>query len=360
MNITKKRILWVLIGIFTTGSLLGQTTATEGKLRVLVEKAVQDEKVIGLSAGVLHNDSIVMTASSGYSNAAKAVPFTENTITRTASITKPMTAIAIFQLVEAGKLRLQDRASAYVDGFGEAPLATVTIQQLLQHSSGISQYKGKKEVRNQIEYPTLEDALAIFVERELLFEPGSGFFYTSYGYVVLGIIIEKVSGLSYADYLRKHIFEPSGMTHTSIEHQGQNPAEKALIYHQSKPGKIKEITDHNISDRIPAGGVQSTVRDLLNFAKAVIDHTLVSKGSFELMVTNSGLKKEGNAYGMGWFLYGDNPNYGPIIGHSGGQLGCSSFLFIAPEHKAASVALSNTSGFGEIGNVSISFLRMTD
>lgn len=325
-----------------------------------IRQSVQSEKVIGISAGVIVNDSIVWTFSDGYSDAAEKKGFADNTVSRIASITKPMTAICIFQLIEQGKLQLDDKVSQYIAKFNAPRLRNITVRQVLQHSSGISQYKNNKEANNQKEYTNLEEALAIFIDRDLLFEPGTDFFYTSFGYVVLGLIIENVSGMAYEDYLEKHIFEVAGMKDTSIERVGRVHENKAKIYHQSKPGKIREVTNHNISDRLPGGGVQSTVVDLLKFAKAVLNHEFVSPESFELMITSSGLKKEGNAYGMGWYLYGDNPDFGNIVGHNGAQLGCSSFLFLFPDYDAATIALSNTSGFGEIGNISLSLIKLAE
>lgn len=191
--------------------------------------------------------------------------------------------------------------------------------------------------------------MQIFINDELLFPPGKGYSYTTYGYTVLGALIEKVSGISYEEYLRTNVWEPAGMRHTSVERFEKPTSGRTNIYHQKKPGKIKAVEFSNHSDRIPGGGIQSTVEDLLHFGRAVINGTLISDESLQLMTTDSGLKTEDNGYGMGWYLYADDSK---VFGHNGEQLGCSSFLILVPGRKTVIAVMSNTSGAKkEVGRV---------
>ena len=201
-------------------------------------------------------------------------------------------------------------------------------------------------------YPTLTDAMNIFVESELAFTPGSDYSYTTYGYVVLGVLIEEVSEITYEAYLQEHVWTPAGMTNTGLEKSGVDYPGKAALYHQLKLGKIKSAKSTDLSDRVPGGGIQSTVEDLLRFGAAVLDGTLITPESLAAMTTDSGLKKEDNGYGMGWYLYGENELVGELFGHNGEQLGCSSFLFLMPEVNTVVVIISNTSGAKrEVGKV---------
>ena len=143
--------------------------------------------------------------------------------------------------------------------------------------------------------------------------------------------------------MKENIFDKAGMQSTSIEVVMEYPEGKSRVYKRDKPHKFVTVDDNSLSDRVPGGGIQSTVKDILLFADAIMKNTLISKESFELITTDGGFKKEGNPYGMGWFIYGSGDN-GKVIGHNGGQLGCRSFLFILPDKKIASVVLSNTSG----------------
>ena len=308
-----------------------------------LQTVIKNGQAVGIAAGAISGDSPTVLLNHGYANQVNKTLFTTKTITRTASISKPMTAIAIMQLLESGKVSLDDTVSKYYPKIKETALRNVTIKQLLAQTTGIPAYKNKKEAENTTVYNTLEKASEVFIYRKPLFEPGRGFHYSTYNYTLVGIVIEKVSGLSFEEYMQKNIFEPAGMTSTSVENIKSLPVGKSKIYKRVKKNKFRQVNDHSLSDRIPGGGIQSTVEDILSFAKAIYNYELISEESLRLMITNSGMKKEGNPYGMGWFLYGRGDN-GSVIGHSGAQLGCSSFMFILPEIKVASVVLSNTPG----------------
>lgn len=310
----------------------------------LMKDAISQGEMAGVSAGVHINGELVWSASEGYANVDEKTAFTTTTITRIASISKPMTAVAIMQLKESGKIALDDKVSKYIDVFSKEELKDITIKHLLGHSSGIQGYKDNKEANNLLGYATLEDALAIFIERDLAFAPGTDFSYTTYGYVVLGLLIEVVSGQSYEQYMKENIWDPIGMINTSVEEFDREYANKSLLYHKSKgTGPVLEDPT-NLSDRVPGGGIQSSVEDVLRFGSALLDGSLISANSLQEMTTNTGLKKDGNSYGLGWYLYKSNTPHGAVFGHNGAQIGCSAFLFLLPDQNKVTVVLSNTSG----------------
>lgn len=214
----------------------------------------------------------------------------------------------------------------------------------MQHSSGIDGYKNKKEQENKSNYPTFWDAVSIFKDRDLVETPGQTFHYTTYGYVVLGLIIEQVSGISYESYLQLNIWDKAQMTNTGIEYFDKAIQNKSIIYHKNSKGKISIAEQTNLSDRIPGGGLYSTVSDMLRFGDAILNFTIIKESTFKMMIENPNLKTQGNGYGLGWYLYGENPNYGNVYGHNGTQTGASTFLMLLPEQKTTIVVLSNTSG----------------
>jgi len=336
-----------------------QTSSITDKMAAEFQRVVDQNKTIGVAGGVFvaSADEHIETFAAGYSDASTKKAFTPTTLSRTASITKPITAIAIMQLVEQGKLNLDDKVSQYIPTFSKSGLNAITIRHLLQHTSGIGAYKNKKEAFNQTHYDSLEEALEIFVDRKLRFTPGSDFGYTTYGYVVLGILIEKASSKSYEDYIQDNIFNVADMQNTSIEECNVQYKNKSKLYEVTKQGTIKEGAENNISDRLPGGGVQSTVEDLLKFGKAILNNELVSDSSLQQMILDHGLKKEGNGYGLGWYLYGVG-DYGNVFGHNGSQMGCSSFLFILPDSNMVTVVLSNTLNFEENGSLAIALFQV--
>ncbi|MEM1358278.1 MAG: serine hydrolase domain-containing protein, partial [Bacteroidota bacterium] len=340
---------------------LAQESSITQKADALLTAAVAEGHTVGIAAGISKNGITKWTGQAGKSHLNKSASFTSSTVNRIASITKPMTAVAIMQLREQGKLKLEDKIGQYLPAFTKGDKNSITIRHVLHHTSGLRAYANNKERNNKIHYPTLADALKIFVDDELLFPPGTDFAYTSYGYVVLGLVIEKASGLSYGEYLQQHIWVPAGMTQTSIEIAGQPYPNKAGIYHLSKPGKIKEPPPTDISDRLPGGGVQSTVTDLLKFSNALLDGTLVNREQLRLMSVDCGLKQQGSGYGFGWYLYGDNPTMGELIGHTGAQLGASAFLMIAPEQNTSVVVLTNTSGaLQRVSDITVQLINSAD
>lgn len=308
----------------------------------LLNQALEEEQFVGGAAGFLVTGEILWSAGVGYSDLENKKPFVANTLTRIASIAKPMTAIAIMQLYEQGKIDLDAPIQTYLPDFPKKPQGDITIRHLLTHSSGISAYKNQKENDNTQHYPTLADAVNIFKDRDLINTPGTSFYYTTYGYVVLGNIIEQVSSMSYEAYMKQNILEKANMNNTGIEYIGKVYPTKSLTYHKNDKGKIKE-TSTDVSDRIPGGGFYSTVGDVLKFGQAVINNDLIKASTLAMMLENSGLKKEGNPYGFGWYLYGENPKYGNVFGHTGTQVGCSAQLMLLPDQKTVVIALCNTS-----------------
>ena len=342
-----KSIIIVFISIFSLLNDAHSQNPTQEDIKKDIKEIVLSGRSAGIGTGVLKGDSIIFNHSQGYSNLNTKTPFTEKTITRLASIAKPMTAAAIMQLVEKGQVKLSDPISKFIPTLKNKKLRDATVQNLLEQSAGIKAYKNKKEAHNRTHYPTLLNAANVFMERKLLFDPSTGFRYSSYNYTLLGIVIEKSSGLTYEEYMQENIFDKAGMTSTSIEVVMDYPEGKSRIFRRDKPHQFQTVDDNSLSDRIPGGGIQSSVKDVLLFAKAIVNNTLISEESLKTISTDSGYKKEGNPYGMGWFIYGHGDN-GSVIGHSGGQLGCSSFLFVLPEKKIASVVLANTSGVDEV------------
>ncbi len=310
---------------------------------LIVESLISEDIVVGLVAGYSVNGEIKWQSALGYSDRENKINMELNTITRPASIAKSMTAIAVMQLVEQKLIDLDAPIQAYIPDYPTQEKTQITTRHLLSHTSGIAGYKNGKEAQTTKNYATLAKAVDVFKNRKLLFEPGSRYSYTTYGYTVLGLLIEKVSGLTFEQYMQKNIWDKAGMKHTRIEKFGITIAGKSKLYHRVKKGKLKKSTPNNLSNRIPGGGFYITLEDMFLFGNAVLNNTLVSQSTLDLMRQHHSLEKEANAYGFGWFLYNPKPNEGAIIGHSGEQSGSASQLFIIPSTKTVVVILANTS-----------------
>lgn len=339
---------------------LAQTTDAKNRADALVINSIQNEACVGLAAGISKNGQIIWQKADGYSDDKSKITFTSKTLTRIASITKPMTAVAILHLYERGKIDLDAPIQTYLTDYPLYDGVAITTRQLLSHSSGIDDYKSGKERENTKHYPGMSAAVDIFKDRKLVANPGTEFHYTSYGYTVLGLLIEKISGRSYETYLKEYIWSPAGMNNTYVESAMNTYENKSLLYHKNSKGKIKEADPTDLSDRIPGGGVISTLEDLLKFGDALLNQSLISESSMQMMWTDTGLKSGGNLYGLGWYLYGVNPDLGAVYGHTGGQTGSSAFLMVIPEQKTSLAVISNTSGaLQDVSNIIVNLIGIS-
>ncbi|MEP0712659.1 MAG: serine hydrolase domain-containing protein, partial [Algoriphagus sp.] len=197
-------------------------------------------------------------------------------------------------------------------------------------------------------------------ERPLLFEPGTKYFYTTYGYVILGRIIEEVSGKSYQEYMQKNIFDIAGMNNTGIEEINDDYTNKSCLYHNNGR-KAKEGKQNDLSNRIPGGGFYSTLEDVMKFGNALLEGKYIKQETLDKMTQTEPVEYDGNKYGLGWFLYGPPPNENLVIGHSGGQTGCTSQLMIIPKSKTVIVVLSNTSGnYPDIATFAVNLIAYSE
>lgn len=325
-------------------TFLGISQDKNKEINVLLEKVIINKTVAGVVAGYSVEGKTIGQSTAGFANIKAKKKIELNTKIRIGSIAKSMTALATMQLVEQGLIDLDAAIQTYILDYPKHPKTQITIRHLLSHTSGIDGYKDGRESNTTEKYTTLYDALTLFKDRDLLFEPGTQYSYTTYGYTLIGAVIEKITGKTFEDYMQQNIWDKAEMTNTGVEKFGVKMNNKSELYSRNNgKGKAKIAKENNLSNRIPGGGFYSTVGDILKFGNAVLNNVFVDKSTLNLMRKHHSLEKENNAYGFGWFLYAKKPNEGFIIGHPGGQTGNTSFLFIVPSKKAVSVVLANTS-----------------
>jgi serine beta-lactamase-like protein LACTB len=331
----------------------------EKKARSLLKSHASKSEFLGVSAGFLKGECSLIVAA-GYSDKRNLTPFAPDTISRIASITKPMTAIAVMQLYERGELALDVPIQTYLPEFPESK-NVVTVRHLLSHTSGVPHYESALDAMSFSRYESLEEAKKAILERGLVSPAGEKYLYSSFGYTLLGRVIEAVSNRDFEDYMKANVWEVAGMKNTSLEHS-HSVKNKSRLYLRSGSLFLRSpYTDLSII--YPAGGVQSTAEDLLKFGKAIIENMLVSRDTLEMMidVTGSLAPEAGDdPYGLGWNVYQDGKN-GRIISHGGAQPGVSAHLQIQLDRGVASLAISNAYGTKhsahtlaiEIGNIDL-------
>jgi len=263
------------------------------------------------------------------------------------SIQKTFTAVAIAQLAEKGELSYDDFIGKYLGPDWVLPEVgkVVTISFLLSHTSGITEYLSDEEwLATAHKRRTLEDHKPLINDKSLLFEPGSRWSYCNAGFILLGAIIEKVSGAKYDDYITKHIYEPLGMDNTVLDDPDKTAANVAMGYTKiDKNGKSErqKTSFAGIINSSPAGGAYSTVEDLLKYADALhSDKLLAQKSSKFLMTLVPGF--EDNLCGHGFFV-NDHLKLGLIAGHGGGAPGVSTNFRLFLDLGYSVILLSNYS-----------------
>ncbi|MEH6535151.1 MAG: serine hydrolase domain-containing protein [Psychroserpens sp.] len=317
----------------------------ESKANEIINEHMASNNFLGVTAGLYIENCGTYISGAGFTDKSDQKITKSNMLGRIASITKPMTAIAIMQLYEKGMLDLDTPIQTYVKEFPKKAEGDITIRHLLKHTSGISHYSSKWDALSFTHYTTLTDALDAFKDNDLEFEPGTEFMYSSYGYTVLGAIIEKVSQMSYGEYMKKNIWDIAGMSNTSLEESGQDYRNKSQLYLKVKSTYIKSPKT-DLSIIYPAGGIQSTAKDLLKFGEAVLHNKFIESATLDMMInaTDDMAPAIGDdPYGFGWAVY-DDVKYGRIIQHGGTQPGTSSFFSIYLDHKIVTAVLSNSFG----------------
>ena len=316
---------------------------SEAELASAVREKVEAQAAGGRFQGavlVARNGKVIYSEAKGLANRDAGTPNTLETRFRMGSMNKMFTATAILQLVQAGRVKIDAPLGTYLTDYPNRDVATkVTIHHLLTHTGGTGDIFGPEFNARRLELKTLGDYVKLYGARSLEFEPGSKWQYSNYGFLLLGVIVERVSGQSYYDYVRDHIFRPAGMTGSGSEPEDVAVPGRAKGYMQQKGAWVSN-TDTLPYRGTSAGGGYTTVGDLLRFASALTGHALLDAKHTNLMTTGKIDTPGGGkyAYGFGEEMEGGVRSFG----HSGGAPGMNGDLRIFPDSGYVVAALANT------------------
>jgi len=331
-------------GFFRAQDVSDVSPAAQTAIDRLATTELTGLNVPSLAVAVVDRGKLVFAKGYGLADVENHVPATADTVYRIASISKPLTATGAMRLVEARKLDLDAPIQKYCPAFPTKPWP-ITVRELLTHQSGIRHYKNDEESINTRHYNSINEALQQdFAKDPLQFEPGTQFGYTSYGYIVLGCVIEGASGMSYPAYMQQNIFAPASMTATRLDDIFAIVPHRAHGYSFDQRGNLQNAVLLDISNKPPGSGINSTARDMGNFMVAVYDGSLVTPATWSQMISPAHTR-DGAAtiYGYGWFLGGPLGAHAGLkeVGHGGDVQGFSSVLYALPETQFAVAVLSN-------------------
>jgi D-alanyl-D-alanine carboxypeptidase len=302
---------------------------------------------------IARHGKILLQKAYGKMNRETGAPITADTQFRIGSMNKMFTATATLQLVEAGKLGLDDPIGKHLAGYPNKDVASkVTVRHLLTHTGGTGDIFGPDFTKNRLTLREHSDYVKLYGERGLAHEPGAEHRYSNYGYVLLGALIEQVSGMPYYEYVRAKVFQPAGMHSTASLPETEAVANRSTGY-MRRGGAWTANTDTLPWRGTSAGGGYSTVGDLFRFAQALEAGRLISKKMLAEATRPQGAAPQ---YGYGFGVQGD----GALrrYGHGGGAPGMNGDLRVFPELGYIVVGLSNLDPPGASRIVDFFTLRM--
>ena len=310
--------------------------------------AVTEHRTAGVAVAVVRNGRTVLAKGYGFADLENDVPVTPETVFRIGSITKQFTSAAIMRLMEQGKLSLDDTLQKFLPTFPTQG-NHVTVRHLLNHTSGIKSYTslGPKWQR-VIRLDLMPDSLvALFANEPFDFKPGDAWSYDNSGYFLLGMIIEKLSGKSYGQYLQDEFFTPLGLKSTIYCDQAPLIKHRAQGYAVRPDGQFINAEPLSMTQPFAAGSLCSTVNDLAAWTLALSSGKVVSAASYRMMTT-PGTLNDGKpltyGFGLGTGVLGGHRQ----VSHNGGINGFVSELHHYPDDSVVTVVLTNTGALAAI------------
>ncbi|HEA70824.1 serine hydrolase domain-containing protein [Maribacter litoralis] len=338
----KFSILILLTGICTFGQ---SNNRNDSKINSFLD-SLKNDSFSGVIL-VAHNDVITERRAYGMASIEYGVPNKIVTKFNLASITKMFTAVSTLQLYEKGLLELNSPIGKYLPDYpNQLVRDSVTIHQLLTHTSGNNNSMNYWE-KNNLDYKNVSDFAQLFINDSLLSKPGTKYDYSGSGFVILGLIIEKVSGQDYYDYVREHIFIPSEMSHTTeLEIDSIVPNKASGYTTLFGENNYLKKNDYYLSKASPAGFHYSTIDDLFRFSKSLRNYILLKEETTELMFEP---KVKGYNTNLGYGIDIDLRYNQTIQGHSGGWYGVHNELMDFMKDNYTVIILSNVDDGGYTG-----------
>jgi CubicO group peptidase (beta-lactamase class C family) len=332
------QLIAVLLLVILTASYRPTSKSLQSKIDELITAEFNDNEGPGGVFMVTKNGKSIYKKAFGKANLELNADLTTEHVFQIGSMTKQFTAIAVLMLEEQGKLSVTDTISKYIPDYPAGN--TITIHHLLTHTSGIKDFTRMKTLRDIAQKEMTPKMMVDFFKDEPVdFAPGEKFDYNNSGYVVLGYIIELVSGETYEDFIEKRIFEKAGMTHSYYASDRQIIKNRAYGYHKKETGYVNKTV---ISFSVPfaSGSLMSTVDDMLKWQMALNQNILLKAENAKKAFTNYKLNSgEEFTYGYGWHLR--TINNAPDREHGGSVFGFKSMGVYIPDEDIYVIGFSN-------------------
>ena len=357
--------LAVVLALLSPLPLHAQAASKFGDLKSFFSQAVSEEGIVGAGMYIVTPNGVIDSAFAGYADRDSGRKANGATIWHWASITKTLTAIAIMQLRDRGRLAIDDPILKYVPELSEVhnpfgPMSQVTIRQLLSHSAGFRSGTwpwGGDKPWHPFEPTKWTQLVAMIPYTEIEFQPGSKYQYSNPGYVFLGETIARLAGEDFEVYMQKNVLSPLGMTHSYYDITPYHLIGDRSNNYYVKDGKaLANGLDFDTGITTSNGGLNSPLSDMAKYLVFLLGGSRIggdyplSRASLEEMwtpvVSTGGTAGKKGSVGLGYFLT-DFADGDRLIGHTGSQAGFRSFFWIHPRSRTAIIAVFNTSAESE-------------
>ncbi len=328
--------------LFTPSSKAKSMIGLEGLARseAILHNLIAEEKIPGIAVIIHKQGKTILEKGFGYADIEHKIPADpQKTIFRTASISKCITGLALGKMVEEGIVDFDDSFYKHVPYYPKKEY-DFTLRQLASHTAGIREYRGKEFGLNK-PY-SIKDSLQVFQEDPLVFQPGKGYLYTSFDFVLLSLAMQEASGVPFEDYVKDKVLNALEMTDTfpPEQHNKQNTKEIATQFYTKHLSGFRKAMVVNNYYKLAGGGYLSTCNDIAKLGQAVFEKRLLKSETYAELLTSQMLHEKPTYYGLG-FQVSQDENGRRFVGHVGSSVGAYSNLFIYPEEELVVSVLVN-------------------
>lgn len=337
----KRILLLILLAVISSQSTLAQDYGQAiAKARFLLKNHQKQTNIPGMQVAVIVGGSLVWSESFGYSNLDKLTPVDSTTKFRIASVSKSVTSIALGRMIERKEIDIDKDIRYYLPEFPEKEFE-ITARQLASSTAGIRHYTSIDPKYNSINYEDVKSSLVNFENDPLLFEPGTDYHYSSYGWVLLSAAMEKAAGKSFFQIMEE-TWKRLGMYNTSFDYPNDKKSNVSEFYIHAKNNSRVLAPKDNRSYIYAGGGYLSTALDLARMGSKLISNEYLDKKTIDEIFTAQRLKDGKNTYyGLGWET-GVSRIGTPIVYHSGSMSSARSHLVIYPKKEVVFAYVANT------------------
>lgn len=334
MPTTRRTALLSLLTLPGSAAVPGPLEPKVKQIRAMLQAKLVKEKLPSISVAVNVSGRTILSEGMGLADLESRVPATSRSVYRLCSISKALTTVGALQLAEGGRLDLEAPIAKYLPSVPEA-WSAITAKQLICHTSGIRHYRDDAEVHQTKHYERLEGALEIFRNDPLLFVPGTKAQYSTFGYTLLGVVMEHVSGEPFRDYMKKYVFKPAKMESTRDDDPWAVVPNRVKGYRMAADGSLKNCHLEDPSYKVPGGGMISSAEDIVRFGSAVRDGKILGADMVRMLFT----RYEPGERNLGWDV--DMRQGVKVVGHTGGGEGFITDFRMVPDSGIIAVVLGN-------------------